>query len=86
MNTFLLGAMSMGFFVAGLMFLQFFRVTRDVLFALFAIAFWVECINRAALALANSPNEGRPVYYLGRLLAYVLIIAAIVTKNVRRQP
>ena len=86
MNSFLLGAMSMGFFVAGLLFMQFFRATRDVLFALFAVAFWVECINRAALALADSPNEGRPVYYLGRLFAYGLIIAAIVTKNVRKQP
>ena len=85
MNSFLLGAMSMGFFVAGRLFMQFFRATRDVLFALFAVAFWVECINRAALALADSPNEGRPVYYLGRLIAYGLIIAAIVTKNVRKQ-
>jgi len=85
MNAFLLGVMSMGFFVAGLLFMQFYRRTRDVLFALFAVAFWVECLNRAALALADSPDEGRPVYYFGRLLAYGLIIAAIVTKN-RRKP
>jgi uncharacterized membrane protein HdeD (DUF308 family) len=81
MNAFLLGSMSMGFFVAGLFFWTFFRTTRDLLFLLFAIAFWVECLNRAALALADSPTEGRPIFFLGRLIAYLLIIAAIVQKN-----
>jgi uncharacterized membrane protein HdeD (DUF308 family) len=85
MNSFLLGAMSMGFLVAGLFFWSFYRTTRDLLFLLFAIAFWVECLNRAALAFADSPTEGRPIFYLGRLLSYVLIIAAIVLKNVGKR-
>jgi uncharacterized membrane protein HdeD (DUF308 family) len=85
MNSFLLGAMSMGFFVAGLFFWSYFRTTRDVLFLLFSVAFWVECLNRGALALADSPTEGRPIYYLGRLLSYVLIVAAIVNKNLSKR-
>jgi hypothetical protein len=63
------------------LFWTFYRSTRDLLFLLFAIAFWVECLNLAALALADSPTAGRPIFFLGRLLAYLLIIAAIVQKN-----
>ena len=87
-NTFLLGAIAMGFAVAGAFFLRFWRQTRETLFLLFAIAFWVEAGNRAALALAGGPNEGRPIFFVLRLIGYLLIIAGIVAKNLsgRRGP
>jgi hypothetical protein len=34
-----------------------------------------------AVALADSATEGRPIFFLGRLVAYLLIVAAIVQKN-----
>ena len=87
-DAFLLGAVAMGFFVAGVFFLRFWHQTRDALFLLFAIAFWVEAANRTALALLGGPNEGRPAFFAMRSLAYLLIIAGVVAKNLpgRRGP
>ena len=86
MNEFLGGAAAMGFVVAALYFLRFWRSTRDVLFLLFAVAFLLEGGSHAALALEANPLEARPVFYLPRLLAYLLIIAGIVSKNVKPKP
>ena len=81
MNLFLLGAVAMGFLVAGLFFLRFWRETRDRLFLAFAASFFIEAVNRAALALSSKPNEGAPFFYLVRLIAYLLILVAIADKN-----
>jgi len=84
MSLFLLGAVTMGFVVAGLFFLRFWKETRDRLFLAFAVSFFIEAINRAALALSDKPNEGAPICYLVRLLAYVVILLAIADKNFSR--
>ena len=81
MNEFLAGGIVTAYFVAGLFFLRFWRETRDRFFLLFALSFWIEGANRFMLARFVGPNEDAPVYYLVRLLAYGLIIAAIVMKN-----
>jgi hypothetical protein len=81
MNLFLLGTVTAGFLVAGLFFLRFWRETRDRLFLAFAVSFFTEAMNRAALALSSKPNEGAPFFYLVRLFAYLLILVAIVNKN-----
>ncbi len=86
MHKFLMGAIAMGFAVAGLFFLRFWRQTRDTLFLLFAIAFWVEAANRTVYALLANPGEGRPMFFLARLLAYLLILAGIAVKNMPRKP
>jgi len=75
------GALVMGYFVAGLYFLRFWRDTRDRLFGIFAAAFWLLAAQRAALALAADPNGEQVVLYSVRLLAFVLILAAIIDKN-----
>lgn len=75
------GLLVMGYAVAGLYFLRFWRETRDRFFLLFALSFWIEGANRFVLARYVGPNEDAPVYYLVRLVAYGLIIAAIVMKN-----
>lgn len=75
------GAVTMGYVIAGLFFLKFWSRTRDTLFAVFAGAFWLLALNQALAALAGVPREDLSWIYLLRLLAFVLIIAAIVGKN-----
>ena len=80
---FLHGATFMGCFVAALYFLRFWGDTRDRLFILFAIAFGVLALNRAALALSHPTAETTPYFYLARLAAFVLIAFAVIDKNRR---
>lgn len=85
MDLMLLGAISMASFVAGLFFLRFWRDTKDRLFLLFAISFLIEGINRAALGLSGNPDEGRPFFYFVRFLSFLLILIAIVQKNLTKR-
>jgi uncharacterized membrane protein YcjF (UPF0283 family) len=78
--TFMLGGLVMGCFVAGLFFLRFWRKTRDRLFAIFALAFWLLGVNWLALAFTQQ-DEVKTIYYAVRLLAFVLILYAIIDKN-----
>ena len=78
---FLSGAVTMGFFVCGLFFWQFRIRTRDALFLWFAIAFWLLALGQALLALTGIPVEERSWIYLIRLAAFLLIIVAILRKN-----
>lgn len=78
---FLSGAVSFGFAVCGLFFLRFWRRTGDRLFAAFALAFWLLGLVQVLLALTDIPVEERSFLYLIRLLAFVLILAAIWFKN-----
>ena len=77
----LLGALAMGTLVVSLIFLRLWRESRDRFFLFFALSFFVQAFNRVTLSLLPSPNEGSPVHYSIRFLAYVLIIVAIVDKN-----
>ena len=78
---FLSGAVAFGFFVWGLLFLRFWRRTRDELFVAFALAFVLLGIGQTVLALSNLPTEERGSIYLFRLVAFALILIAIVRKN-----
>ncbi len=80
---FLSGAITLGFLVAGLFFLRFWRRTHDGLFLAFAIAFALLGLGQAVQALANIPQEERSYIFLIRLAAFMLILAAIVRKNRR---
>ncbi|HEX6746994.1 MAG TPA: DUF5985 family protein [Longimicrobium sp.] len=76
------GAMVMAYLVAGLFFLRFWRDTRDRLFAIFAAAFWLLAVQRAVLTLLAHPGqEGAIWIYALRLLAFVLILFAVIDKN-----
>jgi hypothetical protein len=81
MHALILGAVAMASLVAALFFLRFWRETHDRFFLLFAVAFLVEALNRAALGMTSVSQEHEPLFYLVRLLAYGLIILAIVDKN-----
>lgn len=78
---FLSGAVTFGFFLAALFLLRFWSRTRDSLFLSFAAAFFLLGLNQGALALADIPVEERSWLYLLRLLAFILILVAIVRKN-----
>ena len=75
------GALVMGYLVLGLFFLKFWRRTRDSLFVMFACAFWLLAAN--GLTFSESSDDSGVVWsYLLRLFAFVLIIIAIIRKNV----
>lgn len=75
------GALAMGYVVAAMFFLRFWRQTRARLFAAFATAFLLLASQRVLLALDFSLVEDHSWYYLLRLLAFLLILVAIVDKN-----
>jgi hypothetical protein len=78
---FLLGIIVTASIVAAAFFWKFWRQTKDLLFLAFAAAFLVEGINRTSFLFIDSPNEGSPAIYVVRLIAFLLILAAIVRKN-----
>ena len=81
MRSLINGAIAMGCFAVGLFFLRFYRERRDALFALFGAAFWLMAVNHSMLGLSDQAAETQLYVYLLRLLAFLLIIAAIVQKN-----
>jgi len=85
MSLFLLGATAMASAIVGLFFLRMWRESRDRLYVMFACTFWLEAVARAALLLAESPNEAHPALILLRVGAYGLILVAIVDKNILRR-
>ena len=85
MVLFLGGVLAMGYFVAGVFFLRYWRRTRERLFASFAVALFILALQRALLAANFAIIEDDTWYYALRLLAFVLILFAIVDKNRARR-
>ena len=83
MQAFLSGAVTLGFATAALFFLRFWRDTRDELFLAFAAAFLLLGAGQAILALGGIPDELRSWAYLVRLVAFLIILFAILRKNAR---
>ena len=75
------GAIVMGYAVAGLFFARFWQQTRDRLFLIFALSFWLLGAQRLALVLTSAIVESDTALYFVRLLAFLLILVAIVDKN-----
>jgi len=80
-ETFLAGAVAFGFWVAALFFFRFWRVTRDALFIAFSTSFFLLGVAQATLELAGIPQEQRPWVFVLRLIAFGIILAAIIRKN-----
>jgi hypothetical protein len=80
-NEFLLGAAAALAVVASLFFLRYWRLTRDRLFLGFSAAFVLLAVNWGLAAGVAPANESRHWIYLLRLLAFLVILAAIVDKN-----
>jgi hypothetical protein len=83
MLTFVSGAITMGFLLAALFFVRFWRRTGDGLFAIFAAAFLLLAANQALATLIDFGREELSWVYLLRLAAFCLIITGIVAKNIR---
>ncbi len=77
----LAGAVAMGSLIIALFFLRFWRNTRDRFFLYFALSFLIEGVHRIYAVMDLSASEDSPHHYLVRLLAYLLILWAIVEKN-----
>ncbi|HET7460144.1 MAG TPA: DUF5985 family protein [Longimicrobium sp.] len=76
------GAMVMAYLTAGLFFFRFWRETRDRLFVAFGAAFCLLAVQRAVLSLlAYADGQATVWLYVLRLLAFLLILVAIVDKN-----
>jgi hypothetical protein len=75
------GVITMGYAVAGLFFLRFWRRTRDGLFCAFAGAFGLMALNSLLVEALSVTRENQSWIYLLRLAAFALIILAIIRKN-----
>jgi hypothetical protein len=84
MLDFSFGAVAMGHLVACVFFLKFWSRTGDQLFAAFAAAFGLFSVEQFLIAVVGLPREEQTWFYLLRLLAFLLIIGAILRKNRRR--
>jgi hypothetical protein len=79
MDQMSVGAVALGYAIAGLFFLRFWRDTRDRLFAFFALAFFVLAINR--FVSGTFPDHRASHIYWVRFAAFALILLAILDKN-----
>jgi hypothetical protein len=84
MNQFLWGALATSASVVGLFFLRFWTLSRDRLFLFFTLAFWVLAFHWVLLAIVVPAHESRPLIYVLRLVAFIVILVGIVDKNRRR--
>lgn len=81
MNQFFGGALAMAYWLTGLFFLRFWRMSRDSLFMFFWLAFWTFAVERTCAVLVIGTSETRHFIFLIRLIAFLLIIAGIIHKN-----
>jgi Family of unknown function (DUF5985) len=81
MIEFLSGAITMGYLVAAGFFGRFWRKTADRLFLAFAFAFLLLALNQGLAQWMGAADERLGYTYLLRVLGFVLILAAIVDKN-----
>ena len=78
--TFIGGLVAMGFSVCGFYFLKFWRRTRDGVFLSFGLAFLLLAFS-AGIGAFLAKADDHAWSYLPRLLAFLLIITAIASKN-----
>ena len=81
MNSFLSGAVTLGYLLGALFFVRFWRRSADRLFLMFAIAFSLLALNQFLAFMLDVISEPYSFVYGIRVLAFVLIIIAIVDKN-----
>ena len=83
LNQFLAGAATVSLLIIAMFFIRFWKRTQDRLFLFFAGAFGFLMIERIVRAAMTIEDEWAPYVYTIRLIAFVLIIIAIVDKNRR---
>lgn len=83
--AFMGGLSAAGYAIAGVFFLSFWRKTRDSLFMAFALAFGLMTLNQAVPVILGIPREEQGGVYLLRAAAFILIIVAILAKNLSKR-
>ncbi len=79
------GLTTMGFLVAGVFFFRFWSRTREMLFAIFGLSFFLLVANQLVTHAFGLPEQELFWAYLLRVIAFLLLIAAIVTKNLQQR-
>jgi hypothetical protein len=82
---YLAGAITLGCLIAAVFFVRFWRRTRDRLFLAFATAFALLAFNQLIATFLEAADEATVYAYALRVLGFVLILWAIVDKNVRER-
>ena len=82
MIEFVSGAVTLAYLVGSIFFLRFWRRTRDRLFLSFAIAFGLQGLCQALAFVVEFYGEPSSLVYSLRVVGFVVILAAIVDKNV----
>lgn len=80
-GDFLSGGSMVAALTIALFFLRYWLQTRDRLFLIFSAGFGVFAASRLILAFLDQDDEGRIFVYGLRLVAFGLILAAIIDKN-----
>lgn len=81
MIEFLSGAVTLGFLIAAVFFLRFWRRTADRFFLSFATAFALLALNQGIASWLGAADERIGYAYLLRVIGFVLILVAIIDKN-----
>jgi Family of unknown function (DUF5985) len=83
--SFLSGALTLALLVAGMFFLRFWRRTSDRFFMAFGVAFLLLSLNQGLAHWIGLADERVAYIYLLRVLAFLLILGAIVAKNLSKK-
>jgi hypothetical protein len=75
------GALLFAYFIAGVHFFRFWKRTGDRLFVHFAVAFWLFALNQLITSIPSVAYGTDGYEYLLRVLGFVMILVAIVDKN-----
>jgi hypothetical protein len=78
------GALTFAYFVAAMYFFRFWRRTGDPLFGYFAVAFLLFSLNQLASSVPIVSNETAGYEYLLRASGFILILVAILQRNLRK--
>ena len=78
---FIHGAVAMGCVIVALFFLRFWQQSRDTLLLWFSAAFTVLAVSYVLLGLVTFATEWRVYIFMLRLMAFSLILFAIIDKN-----
>jgi hypothetical protein len=77
------GAVATTYLLAAGFFLRFWRRTRDPLFRSFAGGFLLLALNQIIVSMLGNTDERTGYAYVLRVVGFVLILYAIIRKNVR---
>lgn len=76
------GATMVGSWVVGVFFFKYWTRSKDRLFFMFALSFWIMALERLLIIVfTDVEREEYAYFYLFRLCAFFIILVAIADKN-----